>query len=118
MITVDEFPLKQCAPGCGSCNNQDLSIFGCTSCLNGLTLLDDGRCVCPDGTFMDGNTKQCEPCSFECSTCYNLGPNRCSMCRDGYQFNLGTTNCEEIVLSQGKFSGAAAAAQPPVVQPS
>ena len=93
MVTVDQLPIKECSLGCGSCDNLDTSIFGCTACQPGLELLSDGRCVCPDGTYMHGKTMSCEPCSLECSKCYNFGANKCSVCSAGYYFEPAAKSC-------------------------
>lgn len=96
VITVDKLLVKPCALGCASCDNLDTSIFGCTGCLAGLELLADGRCVCPDGAYMDGQSLTCEPCSLECSKCYNFGPNRCMKCSDGYEFDSVEKVCQQV----------------------
>ncbi|KAJ7335557.1 hypothetical protein JRQ81_013498, partial [Phrynocephalus forsythii] len=71
-----------CNHNCRECEGPDSD--DCTECANVSSVLYNGQCLeeCPDGTYYDEETENCEDCDTTCLTCSSS--TSCLTCREGY----------------------------------
>lgn len=100
MDSINFHSSNPCGFGCMTCD-EDLSVFGCTSCRAGFISKADGRCVCPDGSYIATNPHitpsippkndeiYCASCDYKCEICYGSGTYNCIKCSSGFVFYFG-----------------------------
>uniref|UniRef100_A0A6J0TBE0 Proprotein convertase subtilisin/kexin type 5 isoform X2 n=1 Tax=Pogona vitticeps TaxID=103695 RepID=A0A6J0TBE0_9SAUR len=71
-----------CDQDCRECEGPDSD--DCTECLYVSSVLYNGKCLegCPDGTYNNEETQNCEDCDRRCLTCSSFAS--CLTCREGY----------------------------------
>lgn len=80
-----------CSPVCETCTTAD-DPNQCTSCTMGNSLLTQGKCYCPAGTYNVSNTCE-ESCAFPCSECYINDNSICTACPENLIPLGGTCVC-------------------------
>ncbi|XP_074022904.1 proprotein convertase subtilisin/kexin type 5 isoform X1 [Numenius arquata] len=74
-----------CHPNCKDCDGPDLD--DCTECTINYFVLYGGTCFdeCPEGTYYEETTKDCQACNRTCQTCSSSAA--CLTCRNGLMLN-------------------------------
>ncbi|XP_027405292.1 proprotein convertase subtilisin/kexin type 5 isoform X2 [Bos indicus x Bos taurus] len=77
---------------CVSCHEDCLECSGpwaddCDLCAEASLVLYDGQCLdeCPEGTYLEKETKVCKDCQKSCRTCSSSGA--CTTCQEGLRVN-------------------------------
>jgi proprotein convertase subtilisin/kexin type 5 len=74
-------PIFTCSPVCESCAAEN-DPEQCTSCTMANSLLTQGKCYCPAGTYNLSNTCV-ESCAFPCTECFINDNAICTACPEG-----------------------------------
>ncbi|KAJ8285410.1 hypothetical protein GJAV_G00026500 [Gymnothorax javanicus] len=98
LFLSDDQCVHECEPGfygdeesqeCEACHRDCRTCSGpnfddCDTCEEGVTL-SEGQCVvlrktCPENSFLNEETNQCEECHASCKTCSGAGRSKCDSC--------------------------------------
>ena len=90
-LILEEILSNECKNKLVECQYQDNA--NCLKCKDNNYLLenkDGNTCVeiCPVGTFIDQNTKTCQPCNIRCEICQNS--DSCEKCKSPFVLNNNT----------------------------
>ena len=84
------FLCQPCPPTCLTCSSPS-NCYSCTFQSYGyLYYLYRGSCYssCPNGTYADYESQQCQQCSPNCLTCYGAQSTQCLTCQPGSMMNI------------------------------
>lgn len=78
-MTTPERKCIECPTGCSTCTSSTV----CTACI-ATYFMSGTLCVnpCPDGTYGDIGTGNCENCHSTCKTCTGSSDTVCTVCKE------------------------------------
>jgi len=76
MLTESSLTTKNCNPLCSQCSTNDFNY--CTLCKTGM-IFYNYNCYnsCPEGTFLNHETRSCQICYNDCPICWGFGKDMC-----------------------------------------
>lgn len=59
--------------------------------------------ICPDGTYADTTTQNCEGCLTYCLKCFGSGSNQCKLCDSTKGYILESGKCIKMLCGEGTY---------------